>query len=94
VHFGGKSFQAAQNETQLFLDLSLRLEVCDLGFQVLQLCAHSGHPWFKFRLGNQPLGITIDQPRYPAAQLPHLRFQALVSLRLRLGVQALLVGLL
>jgi len=75
VHFGGKSFQAAQNETQLLLDLSLRFEVCDLGFQVLQLCAHASHPWFKFLLGNQPLGITIDQPRYPAAQLAHLRFR-------------------
>jgi hypothetical protein len=86
VHFGGKGFQASQNETQLFLDLSLRFEVFDLGFQVLQPCAPPGHAWFKFLLVKQPLGITIDQPRYPTAQLAHLGFEALVGLGLLLGV--------
>ena len=94
VHFGGKGFQTSHNETQLFLYLSLHFEVLDLGFQVLQPCAHPGHAWFKFLLVNQPLGITIDQTRYPAAQLAPLGFQALVGLGLRLGVQALSIGLL
>jgi hypothetical protein len=67
VHFGGKGFQAAHHETQLVLHLSLCFEVCDLGFQVLQPGAHSGHARFKFLLVDQTLGITIDEPRQPAA---------------------------
>jgi hypothetical protein len=94
VHFGGKGFQASYHETQLLLQLSLGLEVFDLGFQVLQPGAHPGHARFKFLLVDQTLGITIDQPRYPSAQLVYLGFQALVRIRLLLGVQALPVGLL
>jgi len=67
VHFGGKGFQMSHNETQLFLDLSLRFEVFDVGFQVLQPGAHPGHAWFKFLLVNQTLSITIDQTRETAA---------------------------
>ena len=94
VHFGGKGFQAAHHETQLLLHLSLGFEVFHLGFQVLHPGAHAGHAWFKFLLVDQTLGITIDEPRHPAAQLAYLGFQALVGLGLRLGVQALSIGLL
>jgi len=83
VHFGGKGFQASHHETQLLLHLSLCFEVFDLGFQVLQPGAHPGHARFKFLLVDQTLGITIDQPRHPSAQLAYLGFQALVGLGLR-----------
>ena len=94
IHFGGKGLQASYNETQLFLHLSLRLEVLHLGFQVLQPGAHPGHAWFKFLLVKQTLGIAINQTCYPSAQLAHLGFQALGRSRLLLGVQTLPIGLL
>ena len=72
VHFGGKGFQASQNETQLFFNLFLRFEVLDLGFQVLQPCTHPRHAWCKFLLVNEALGITIDETPQSSAQLPHL----------------------
>ena len=35
VHLRGKGFEAPHNETQLFLQLSLRFEMLHLGFQML-----------------------------------------------------------
>ena len=58
VHLSGKGFQASQNETQLFLHLSLRLEVLHLRFQMLQPCTHMRHARFKFLLVDEAISIT------------------------------------
>jgi hypothetical protein len=65
VHLRGKGFQASHNETQLFLQLSLRFEVLHLGFQMLQPCTHMSHARFKFLLVNQAISITVDQTCQP-----------------------------
>ena len=80
IHLSGKGFQASHYEAQLFLHLSLRFEMLDLGFQVLQPCPHMRHARFKFLLLNQAVSITIDQPCEPAVQLPQLDFQAVVGI--------------
>jgi hypothetical protein len=64
VHFGGKGFQASYDETQLFLHLSLHFEVFDLGFQMLQPCAHTSHARFKFLFVNQAISITLQRHLY------------------------------
>jgi len=94
THCGSKGFQASHNRTQLFFYLFFRFEVLDLGFQVLQPYTHTSHTRFKFLLVNQALGITIDEPRQPSAQLTHLGLQALGGIGLLGGLQALPVGLL
>ena len=63
-------------------------------FKVLHSFTHTCHPRFKFLFVNEPIGITVDQACDPSAELAHLNFQAIVLMRLRLGLETLPIFLL
>jgi hypothetical protein len=72
VHLDRKVRQASDNQLQLGLQCRFILALLGLVFEGREALTESGNAGFKFRLVNEPLGVTVDQPGEALPQLPNL----------------------
>jgi len=67
-----KILQASNNQLQLGLQSCFVLKLLGLDFEGREALPESGNTGFKFRLVNEPLGVTVDQPGKALPQLANL----------------------